>query len=157
MESGRARAVVVLAGLATLMAATALTLSIITWLEMRSTPEYTLEQQAAAKTRACAAYSTVRTGVATNTNVASPDGGVTGSLAVAENARIALIDGGQYVLARIDSATPAELADPLRQFADKLMDFGTAATAGALDTDPVQAALLADIDGLNGTLTQLCA
>lgn len=156
MEPGRSRGGVVLAGFATLMAAAALALSIITWLEVRSTPEYTPEQQAAAKTRACAAYATVRTGVATNTNVASPDGGVTGSLAVAANARIALIGGGEYVLARIDPATPAELADPLRQFADKLMDFGAAATAGALNTDPGQAALLAEIDGLNGTLGQLC-
>lgn len=158
MESGRSRGIAVVAGLGTLLAAAALTLSIINWLDARSTPDYTVEQQAAAKTTACGAYSTVRTGVASNTNVAAPggDGDVTGALAVAANARIALIGGGQYVLARVDPATPTELAEPLRLFGNKLMDFGAAATAGALNTDPGQAALLADIDGLNGHLQQLC-
>lgn len=153
----RSRAATVLALIALVLAATSLALWVTTWLQSRSAPEYTIEQQTTAKATACSAYSTVRTGVANNTNLASPDGGVTGALAVAANARVALIGGGQYVLARIDPATPAELADPLHQFADKLMDFGAAATAGALDTDPGQTALLGEIDSLNTTLTQLCS
>lgn len=152
----RSRGALILAGFAVLLAAAALALWVYTWLQSRSVVEYTPEQQAAAQSTACSAYSTVRTGVANNTNLASPDGGVTGALAVAANARVALIGGGQYVLARVEPATPTELADPLRGFGNKLMDFGAAATAGALNTDPGQVALLAEIDALNTTLGQLC-
>ncbi|WP_197379225.1 hypothetical protein [Mycolicibacterium mengxianglii] len=154
----RSRAGVLLASLALVIACAALGLWVYTWLQSRETQEYTLEQQAAAKATACSAYSTVRTGVATNTNLTPPggEGDVTGALAVAANARVALISGGEYVLNRLDPATPAQLADPLRQFGNALMDFGAAATAGALNTDPGQAALLQQIDGLNATLGQLC-
>jgi hypothetical protein len=129
-----------------------------TWWRSYESSQYSVAQHDAATALACAAYDTVRTGVATNTNLAAPGGAadVTGSLAVAANARVALIGGGQYVLARIDPATPAELADPLEKFGNKLMDFGAAATAGALNTDPGQTALLRDIDALNGTLEGLC-
>ena len=154
----RSRSGTILSAVAIVLATAALALGGYTWFQSRSTEEYSVEQQAAAKATACAAYATVRTGVATNTNLAAPSGGadVTGSLAVAANARVALIGGGQYVVARVDPATPAELADPLRQFGNKLMDVGAAATAGALNTDPGQAGLLRDIDALNSTLEGLC-
>ena len=152
----RSRGALILAGCAVVLAAAALALSVISWLESRRVPEYTPDQQAAAQSTACLAYSTVRTGVANNTNLSSPDGGVTGSMAVAANARVALIGGGQYVLSRVEPATPPELAEPLREFGNKLMDFGAAATAGALNTDPEQVALRGEIDGLNTSLGQLC-
>lgn len=153
----RSRAATILALIALVIAAASLALWVTTWLQSRAAPEYTIEQQATAKATACSAYTTVRTGVANNTNLASPDGGVTGSMAVAANARVALIGGGQYVLSRVEPATPPELAEPLRDFGNKLMDFGAAATAGALDTDPGQTALKGEIDALNTTLGQLCA
>jgi hypothetical protein len=152
----RSRSALILAGFAVLLAAAALALWVNTWLQSRSVPEYTPEQRETAQSTACSAYTTVRTGVANNTNLASPDGGVTGSLAAAANARVALIGGGQYVLARVGPATPTDLADRLQDFGNKLMDFGAAATAGALNTDPGQVALLAEIDALNTTLGQLC-
>jgi hypothetical protein len=154
----RSRGALILAGFAVVLAAAALALWVHTWVESRETVEYTPDQQAAARSSACAAYATVSTGVATNTNLSSPGGAddVTGALAAAANARISLIGGGQYLLARIDPATPAELSGPLRDFANSLMDFGAAATAGALRTDPAQAALLQRIDGLNTTVRQLC-
>jgi hypothetical protein len=34
------------------------------------------------------------------------------------NARISLYDGGQYLLARLDPATPPELADAVKKFAN---------------------------------------
>lgn len=152
----KSRGAVILAALACLMAAAALAVAVFTWWQSGRATEYTVEQQASAKDTACAAYGTVRTGVATNTNLATTDGDVTGALATAANARVALIGGGQYVLARLGPATPAELAEPLQKFGDVLMDFGAAATAGALNNDPAQAARLQEIEALNGTLQGLC-
>src|SRR4051812_17676578 len=96
-------------------------------------PTYTAAQQSDAKAAICAAADLVRRGVSLNTNLPVPggEGDVTGSLAVAANARVSLSDGGQYLLARLDPATPADLADPVREFANKLMDIGAGAIAGA--------------------------
>ncbi len=104
-------------------------------------PDYTDAQRSDAKAATCAAFDTVRTGVATNTNVTAPGGpdDIAGALAVAANARVALYDGGQYLLARLDPATPADLAAEIRTFGNQLMDIGAAATAGVPNTDPAQA------------------
>ena len=150
------RRAVILAALAFLMAAGALAVSLYTWWSSTRPVEYTAAQQSAARDSACAAYTTVRTGVQTNTNLAVAGDDVSGALAVAANSRVALMSGGQYVLDRLDPATPAELAEPLRRFGNTLLDVGAAATAGALNTDPAQADLLAQIDELNAQLTQLC-
>jgi hypothetical protein len=123
-----------------------------------SKPSYSDAQRAEAKVKACSAMDLVRRGVSLNTSLA-PAGGpddVTGSMAVAANARVALYDGGQYLLARLDPATPSELADAIRKFADNLMDIGAAATAGAQNTDPDQAARLRDAEAANATVTELC-
>ncbi|MGY4651528.1 hypothetical protein [Mycobacterium sp. URHB0021] len=119
---------------------------------------YTDAQQADAKVKACSAIDLVRRGISLNTNL-QPAGGpadVTGSQAVAANARVALYDGGQYLLARLDTATPTDLADAIRKFADTAMDIGAAATAGAQNSDPAQAARLQDADSANATITELC-
>ena len=74
---------------------------------------YDAVQRADAKVKICAAMDVVRRGVSVNTNLA-PAGGpadVTGSQAVAANARVSLYDGGQYLLAKLDPATPTDLAD----------------------------------------------
>jgi hypothetical protein len=104
-------------------------------------------------------FGTVRNGVSQNTNLQAPGGpeDVVGNLAVAANARLALFEGGQYLLARVEPATPPELADAVRSFANNLMDIGAAATAGALNTDPDQAGRLHEADKLNGTVAGLCA
>src|SRR5262245_2623042 len=106
-----------------------------------SEAEYTDTQRADATTAICSAFDTVRTGVATNTNVEPPVGcdDIAGALAVAANARVALFDGGQYLLTRLDPATPTDLAGEVRRFANQLMDIGAAATAGVPNSDPVQA------------------
>ncbi|WP_192860315.1 hypothetical protein [Mycobacterium sp. MS1601] len=146
----------ILAALAFLLAAAALAVSLYAWWSSTRSVEYTAEQQSAARDSACAAYTTVRTGVQTNTNLAVAGDDVGGALAVAANSRVALMSGGQYVLDRVDPATPAELAEPLRRFGNTLLDVGAAATAGALNTDPAQAELLREVDELNGQLTALC-
>jgi hypothetical protein len=100
----------------------------------------------------------VRRGVSLNTNL-QPEGGpgdVTGSLAVAANARLALFNGGEYLLARVDPATPTDLSDAIHRFANTLLDIGAAATAGAPNSEPAQAARLKDADSANTTITELC-
>ncbi|MBX7454417.1 hypothetical protein GR927_41110 [Mycolicibacterium sp. 3033] len=118
-------------------------------------PDYTDAQRSAATARICTAFDTVRAGVATNTNVTAPDD-VSGSLAAAANARLALTDGGLYLLARLDPATPADLADAVRTFADALMDIGAAATAGATNTDPAQAKRLEAAESASAAVGNRC-
>ena len=119
---------------------------------------YTDAERADAKRQICAAADVVRRGVSLNTNL-QPAGGpqdVNGILAVAANARVSLSDGGQYLLARLDPATPPELADAVKKFANGLMDIGAAATAGAQNSQPEQAARLRDADAVNRTIGDLC-
>lgn len=123
-----------------------------------SEQEYTDAQRADAKTTICTATDLVRRGVSLNTNLQPPGGAgdITGALAVAANSRVSLYDGGQYLLARLDPATPSDLADTVRTFANTLMDIGAAATAGAQNSDPDQAERLRDADAANATLVQMC-
>ncbi|MCV7153161.1 hypothetical protein [Mycolicibacterium pyrenivorans] len=121
-------------------------------------PDHTEAERSDAKAAICAAFDTVRTGVATNTNVAPPGGSddIAGALAVAANARVALFDGGQYLLARLDPATPGDLAGEIERFGNLLMDIGAAATAGVPNTDPVQAGRLEDAQAAGTAITGLC-
>ena len=65
-----------------------------------------------AKMRVCAAFDTVSKAVTLQTNAdLGPD--PVALEAVAGNARLALV-GGEYLLSRLDSSTPPELADAVR-------------------------------------------
>lgn len=123
-----------------------------------STPTYSATEQADAKKKICGAADLVRKGVSLNTNLQPPGGpeDVTGSLAVAANARLSLSDGGQYLVSRLDPATPADVSDAVRKFAGTLMDIGAAATAGMQNTEPDQAARLRDADAQNARVTEVC-
>jgi hypothetical protein len=118
-------------------------------------PDYTEDQRASATARICTAFDTVRTGVATNTN-ATPPGDISGALAAAANARLALTDGGLYLLARLDPATPDDLAAAVRTFADSLLDIGAAATAGVPNTDPDQVKRLAAAETASAAVSNRC-
>lgn len=137
------------------------------WALLRPTPgqgasasdaTYSDAERVAAKTKICGAFDTVRKGVTLNTNLQSPGGpgDITGSLAVAANARLSLSDGGQYLLQRLDPATSTDLADSVKDFANTLMDIGAAATAGAQNTDADQTARLRDADTENTALAAAC-
>ncbi len=157
MENSSGRPV--LAGVALAVAFVSLGLSAFVLVrEPDRTPEYTDAQRAEAKTAVCTAFDTVRTGVATNTNREPPGGtdDIAGALAAMANARVALFDGGQYLLARLDPATPQELATEIRGFADMLMDIGAAATAGASNSDPVQAQRLQSAGDAGDRIGSLC-
>jgi hypothetical protein len=123
-----------------------------------NSPNYSDAQRADAKQTICTATDLVRKGVSLNTNLQPPGGpeDVTGSLAVAANARIALYDGGQYLLTRVDPATPPDLADAVKKFGNLLMDIGAGATAGQQNSEPEQATRLKEADAVNGTIKELC-
>ena len=77
-------------------------------------------------------------------------------MAVSANARVSLFAGGQYLHARLDPATPDDLAASVRRFADTLMDVGAAATASIPNTDPAQATRLRDADAMNNQIMNYC-
>lgn len=103
--------------------------------ESAQQPEnFTAEQTDAAKARACGAFDSVREAIALQTNVdLGPDPGP--RAAVAANARLATLGGGSYLLTRIDPATPTDLADAVRSFADNLQEVGMKQLIGAPSDD----------------------
>jgi hypothetical protein len=121
-------------------------------------PDYTDDQRSEAKAAICVAFETVSKGVTMNTNLVPPGGSndIGGALAVAANARVALYDGGQYLLARLEPATPADLAREVGNFGNQLMDIGAAATAGVPNTDPVQAGRLKNAEAASTAISGLC-
>ncbi|MGZ5396619.1 MAG: hypothetical protein ACXWZX_20120 [Mycobacterium sp.] len=153
------RRLVVLTIISLVVAATAL--GVAGWALYRSDyakADYSSDQIADAKAKACTAVDVVRRGVSLNTNL-MPAGGpadITGAQAVAANARVSLYDGGQYLTARLDPATPAPLAEKAREFADNLMDIGANATAGTTNDDPSQAERLKAADQTSAALMRLC-
>jgi hypothetical protein len=120
--------------------------------------DYSDTQRAQAKTRVCSAFDSVRRGVKLNTSIPVPGGpdDIVGTLAVGANARLSAYAGGLYLHERLDPATPTELADQIRGFADLLTDIGASATAGASDSDPDQDSRLKAADAANTKLGELC-
>ena len=107
------------------------------------------------KMRVCTAFNAVSQAVTGQThNDLGPD--PVAQAAVAGNARLALLGGGQYLLSRLDSATPSELADPVRSFANDLQDIGIYALAGVPNTDAVQAGRLTQADLTRKQIVDLC-
>jgi hypothetical protein len=123
----------------------------------QSPEAYTDTQRTDAKTKICEAYITVDRGIRRNTHLA-PEGGDTavGALAIAANWRLSAYDGGQYLLARLEPATPPDLADAIRSFGNVLMDAGAAATAGVDESDPAQAARIQEATRLETVIVPLC-
>jgi hypothetical protein len=107
------------------------------------------------KTIVCTAFGTVSKAIPLQThNDLGPD--PVAQAAVAGNARLALFGGGQYLLNALGSDTPSELADPVRSFANDLQDIGMNALAGVTNTDPGQAAKLADADASRQQIAEMC-
>lgn len=121
-------------------------------------PTFSDAERNDAKTKLCAAFELVRAGVANSSALEAPGGeeDVTGALAVAANARLALYGGGQYLLARIEPAAPPEVADAARKFGNTLMDIGAAAMAQVPKSDPGQDARLKEADAQNAAVEELC-
>ncbi|MHA0289239.1 hypothetical protein ACXYX3_22715 [Mycobacterium sp. C3-094] len=91
-----------------------------------------------AKTEICQAFTTVRNAVSLQTN-ANLGTDKVARQAVAANARLATLGGGQYLLSRLNAAVPGDLADAVRSFANDLTYIGMGQLAGAPGDDPAQA------------------
>lgn len=107
------------------------------------------------KTRVCTAFDTVSRAVSgqTNNNLGADP---VAQAAVAGNARLALVGGGQYLLGRLDSATSQDLADAVRSFANDLEYIGMNALAGVPNSDPVLAGRLTQADETRTRIVELC-
>ena len=107
------------------------------------------------KERACTAFQTVTTAVRLQTHAdLGPD--PVAVEAVAANARLALFGGGQYLMSRISSDTPPDLADAVRSFATNLEDIGMNALAGFSNSDPAQTNRLKAGEEASAKVGNLC-
>ncbi|KKE99346.1 hypothetical protein [Mycolicibacterium obuense] len=91
-----------------------------------------------AKAEICQAFTTVRNAVSLQTN-ANLGTDKVARQAVAANARLATLGGGEFLLSRLNSGVPGDLADAVRSFANDLTYIGMGQLAGAPGDDPTQA------------------
>lgn len=95
------------------------------------------QQVAESKIKICDAYNLVHEAVSINTKRQNPvPGDETGKIAVAANARLALYDGGQYLLNHLGNelATPVELTEAVRSFANLLQEYAINVLADASES-----------------------
>jgi len=108
-----------------------------------------------AKAHVCAAFGTVRKAVSLQTNAdVGPD--PVAKEAVAANARLATLGGGQYLLSLLDPGIPSELADAVRSFAKDLQDVGMNQLAGVSGQDPAQADRLNKAQASSTQIADMC-
>lgn len=108
-----------------------------------------------AKTKVCEAFDLVRTAVSLQTNANLGPERVAVE-AVAANARLATLGGGQFLLARLDETVPSELADEMRSFANELEYIGMGQLAGAAAADPAQANRMENAQAAADRVLELC-
>lgn len=118
-------------------------------------PAASAEQTAEAKTQVCEAFDMVRNAVSLQTNADLGKDKVA-TQAVAANARLATLGGGQFLLSRLDAAVPPDLADAVRSFANNLEYIGMGQLAGAPGNDPAQTARLDDAQATATRVGELC-
>lgn len=107
------------------------------------------------KAQLCSAFGTVRNAVSLQTNAnLGPDRVAT--QAVAANARLATLGGGQYLLWQVSNAEPGDLADAVRTFADDLTEIGMGQLAGASSEDPAQSERMTNAQDTATRVDELC-
>jgi hypothetical protein len=132
-------------------------LGVAAWAVVMAWPQKdkAVEPTAESKQKVCAAFDTVSKAVQLQTHAdLGPD--PIAQTAVAGNARLSLIGGGDYLLSRLDEQTPPDLAEAARLFANNLQDIGLNALAGATNDDPQQAARLAAGEDGRNKVAALC-
>jgi hypothetical protein len=109
-----------------------------------------------AKTNLCAAYKVVHTGVVANTHLAIPGNDPGSHLAVAANARLALLGGGAYLRETLaaQTAPPADLGNAINSLATTIEHLGINYLANA--SNDAQVPLRHDLEGQIATLNKLC-
>jgi hypothetical protein len=138
------------------VALVALGFAVAAWLRpSHDGPSY--PQSGDAKTNLCAAYKVAHQAVVTNTHLATPGGNDPGShLAVAANARLALLGGGAYLRDVLNGQTspPADLAKAVDSLAGTIEQLGVNYLANA--GKDAQVPLRRDLDSEIKTLQKLC-
>jgi hypothetical protein len=131
-------------------------LAVAAWLRpTHEGPSY--PQSGDAKTNLCAAYKVAHQAVVTNTHLASPGGNDPGGhLAVAANARLALLGGGAYLrdVLNVQTSPPADLAKAVNSFAGTIEQLGVNYLANA--GKDAQVPLRRDLDSEIKNLNKLC-
>jgi hypothetical protein len=143
------------APLALLVAVVAVALAIWALTSSSSTAPEAAQQAGDPKMRVCTAFDTVSKAVTLQTH-ANLGADPVPQAAVAANARLALVGGGQYLLSALDSATAPELANAVRTFANGLQAIGMNALAGATNSEPAQADRLRQADETRVQIVDLC-
>jgi hypothetical protein len=116
------------------------------------------QQDGDAKANVCSAYKGAHRSVVINTHMESPNpNDQVAELAVATNARLALIGGGAYLKDRIaaNTAAPADLSNAVNSFANTIEQLGTNYLIG-VGTE-VQDPLRKDLDSEVASIDKLCA
>ena len=136
----------------------AVAVAVVSWLwpSQQSTSAFT--QSGDAKANLCSAFTVAYKAVKTSTHLANPGGNdPSGQLAVAANARVALLGGGAYLHDRLaaQSSPPADLANAINSMANTIEDLG-ANYLGNAGNDQ-QAPLRKDLDSEITQLNKLCA
>jgi hypothetical protein len=124
---------------------------VMAWPQKAETPQPTAE----AKQKVCAAFDTVSKAVQLQTH-ADLGSDPIAQTAVASNARLSLIGGGEYLRSQLDDQTPPELAKAVGLFANNLEDIGINALAGTTNDDPQQAARLTAGEDGRAKVADLC-
>jgi hypothetical protein len=142
------------------IAVLALAIAALAWFRPvhSASPAFTAQQTADAKTNVCTASAVARQAVVTNTHLVNPRGDdQIGTLAVAANARLALLGGGAYLRDRLDAepATPADLAKALKAMAGTMEQLGINYLAGA--SSVTQNPLRNNLDKEIAAINKLCA
>jgi hypothetical protein len=134
--------------------------SIASWFRpapQNASPAFTDQQTTQAKSNICSAYTAVHQGVVRNTHLtdANPNDPV-GQLAIAANARLALLGGGGYLRDRLAAqpATPAELAQAVNSMANTIEQLGIGYLEAA--TNIVLDPLRHDLDSQVRQIDNLC-
>ena len=144
--------------LATLaIALLALAIAVMGWFGSVHNPSFSSQQTADAKTNVCGAYQTARQAVVINTHLENPRGNdPVGTLAVAANARLALLGGGAYLRERLDEqpATPADLANAVKAMTTIIEQLGINYLAGA--SSNLQDPLRINLDKTITAINKLC-
>ena len=105
--------------------------------------------------RVCGAFDTVRNAVSLQTN-ADLGADPVAVQAVAANARLATLGGGQYLLTQLSDATPSDLSESVRSFANTLQNIGIGQLAGSPANDPAQVERLKAAQDDAARISELC-
>jgi 3D (Asp-Asp-Asp) domain-containing protein len=142
------------------IAVLAVAIAIAAWFRpahQSASPAFTSQQTAKAKTNVCSAYTAVHQMVVTNTNLENPvDGDPIGQLAIATDARLALLGGSAYLRNRLaaDPASPADLAKAVQAMADttEQLGIGYLGETSDVDLNPLRR----NIDSKSAHIDALC-